>query len=181
MRCTMLKISSAVLLLGSCLFNVAEASLITDNGSFTTVNTLDWMDWSETIDTSRQDALTNYPAWRIATVDEANSMLLEFFGTVPNSAITQEQYDTFVSLFGVTYYDWSYAAIGNDQIVELYYINENNKGLIIDNESTWTSADSGIALVRTATTTSVPEPTYMAFLGLGLIYLSSRRLKKVNH
>ncbi len=61
------------------LVSTANAGLIIDNGSFTTVNELDWLDLTATQGLSVSQALANNSGWELATKTQFYSMYYEFF------------------------------------------------------------------------------------------------------
>ena len=61
------------------LVSTANAGLIIDNGSFTTVNELDWLDLTATQGLSVSQALANNSGWELATKTQFYNMYYEFF------------------------------------------------------------------------------------------------------
>lgn len=177
--------------------SIANATLIDatpSNTSFTTINNLDWLDWSTTNGLSGDDALTANAGWRFATSAEASALMDTAFGalTYDGSGLSrqgnayQSVYDAFASLFGVTcpscrvsgvYAQVSgYGLIGARDLM-------NDGGVYAFNgyaPSTYDAVNAlqnfGIALVRN--TTSVSAPTGIVLLSLSLCcLLLSRRSK----
>lgn len=200
-------------LIASCIFALSffmgsvNATVITseiiDNESYTTINGLDWLDWSYTQGMTQQEALTQfgsgYGAYRIATHDEAMSML---------DAIYYDLYETTISWAGKTElnaYDThddinymfkvesllgasspletttvhSYAFIGGEG---MYGVREGGwvfggsnltwLGGDIINDADYSYMNAGVAIVR------VPSPSMVIFFGLLFSCLIFGKLKR---
>ena len=74
------KIILVLILSLSSLYNFSYAKVI-DNGTYTTINGLDWLDWSFTSELTQQEAIETFDkpgygnAFRLATHEEAIAML----------------------------------------------------------------------------------------------------------
>jgi hypothetical protein len=73
----------------SSLANIANAQVI-DNGTYTTINGFDWLDWSFTADLTEQEAIDKFDkagygnSYRLATHDEAIAMLETLYIDITN-------------------------------------------------------------------------------------------------
>ena len=169
----------------------AHASFI-DNGDFTTDTStmLDWLDWEITDNMSGTAALGIPGGWRYATVTETYEMLVSMgFGLGGGQSTQlsgyQDQFDEFAGLFGLTMSNDDgfsvYAQVQGAGGYGVYSSPHNDErktvrhGWLPDSYDT-TSANSsyGIALVRS----SVPEPSTLAILALGVLAPVFRRFKK---
>jgi hypothetical protein len=133
-------------------------AIIIDNGSYTTVNDLDWLDLSFTVNRSIDQALLENPDYTLATASQFWSMWSEFdtsgdnqlFGETADSvsrngnteifAVTDSSWNNnpFFNLFGVTYNN----VIGpNTMMGAMGFVDDLNTGLslaglvIVDGDS----------------------------------------------
>ncbi len=166
----------------------ASAGII-DNGDYTTVDGLDWLDFSATIGMTQAIALNANNGWRTATLDEMENMMNTMFDTTfswedgPishnfNWPVLEERTDLFIELFGQTdvfdpQHFASYATVQGIGLVGKDILALAGLGLSYADVG-YASDRSGIALVRSAL--AVPEPSTLAIFALGLIGLASRRL-----
>ena len=169
----------------------AHASFI-DNGDFTTDTSsgLDWLDWVITDNMSGTTALEITGDWRYATAIETYNLLGSMgfgLGGSPINSLSgyQVQYEKFAKLFGLTFdNDDGYAVWAQVKGAGLYGVyrsphNETDKHLYFGYDPTYYDAkhgrwDAGVALVRR----SVPEPSTLAILALGVLAPVFRRFKK---
>ena len=176
---------TGLVLSASCVGNVAYAGII-DNGSYTTVNDLDWLDWTDTLNLTQTEALSNNIGWRTATLDEMQTMMSAFFhltliwdenGRAVNAnevADFAARAMTFSELFGATAdtNGSTYAYVegigilghGGYDVVGLSAGFDNGHDSYI-----------GVALVRKGV--DIPEPSILAIFALGIMGLASRRFK----
>ncbi len=178
-------------MLSICSF--ANAGIV-NNGSYTTVDGLDWLDWTLTQDLTQSEALAANLGWRPATLIEMESMMNTMFSTsltydtkgidwnlagVANASTLKS---SFIALFGETGSNNSTFAtveglgiVGFDALAYAGFGRTGRNTLIysdIGYRSSWT----GVAMVRSGF--SVPEPSTLAIFALGMIGLASRRFKK---
>ena len=180
----------------------AHATLI-DNGHFTadTTTGLDWLDFTVTKGLSGSAALTENSDWRFATASEASSLMNNVFGAqtyiygfVNNVLGVSSEYVSFTSLFGITCpscVDASYAQVSGFGLIGVRGAHEGafetlgSHALFNgDSENLYGSQRGidtmGIALVRTSDST-IPEPSAIALMGLGLLGFGvTRRKQKPN-
>jgi hypothetical protein len=160
----------------SCFVNVANAILI-NNDSYTTdtVSGLDWLDWTETVNSSELDALTNNAGYRLATDSELRNLLDSAFNCAGvHHCNSTPEFASFTAMFGeteqggtgVTLRDYGMYAIGSG-----FYKGYMNGSLELGNAS----PRFGVGLVKD---TVVPEPSTLAIFGLGLLGLAAGRFKK---
>jgi hypothetical protein len=188
----------SLLLVCSCIGNIANAGLIDSTptkASYTTLNGLDWLDWSLTTNMTNSIALANYKGWRLATAEEASDLMHLAFGSLTYNSFNQVQlsgssyfpnYDLLESLFGRTGENISreiystlaqvsgFGLIGATKVSRSSSFLNVYKGYnlaIVSGDTAF--SDYGIALVR-----EVPEPTTLAIFALGIIGLASRRYKQ---
>jgi hypothetical protein len=189
MQFAFLKVVGVILILSvSTLAN----AIIIDNGSYTTVDGLDWLDFSATINMTQAEALAANSGWRAASLFEASSMMDAFFGRELVYTNMQSDYRTlddgieiakmFAPLFGATN-DFGYARATAETVgfigVTRQYVVTGFKGVRTDymfEEEGFRSDSTGIALVRGYS--NVTEPTPLAIFALVLAGLASRRFKK---
>ena len=168
---------------------MAHAGLITDNGDTTTVDQVEWLDWTKTVGLTQVLALQTFGEFRLATTQELTHMMTVFFGVAftaqpgyhanDGSVQVRNKITDFVSLFGDTTPSISTDATGayvNDRFWAVdrgnYYHNMDPANF--PNRAQYIQT-TGIAMVRR---TEVPEPTTLAIFALGMIGLASRRFKK---
>lgn len=175
--------------LGS-LSNFAQATVI-DNDTYTTVNGLDWLDWSFTSELTQEEAIETFDkagygnAFRLATHEEAIAMLeTVFINTykdidgrkgIPwngdNIVLHQDTYGAeftidFLNLFGTSNspdpFSGKFRSYG--------YINDGAYGIyeeewILGGSASFNSNQGGIALVRVpAPSTSILFTIFLAFI-----------------
>ncbi len=210
----MFKLILTITFLSFCASSV-HATLVDGSpgdSSFTTVNGLDWLDWSSTVGMDASTALSSYQGWRLATGDEALNLMSTAFnlspvptvGSTPGYNSTTllpsvvDDVNTFLSLFGSTY-SFTY-----NNTTTHYIFAQSPAGSIgvnagFSNSGDLTSAifhygyaptsynpstsavTHGIALVRDHDVNSVPEPSAIALMGLGLVGFGvTRRKQKKN-
>jgi hypothetical protein len=184
-------------LFASSLANAGLIDLTPSESAYTTVNGLDWLDWSATDNMSNSSALSAYSGWRLATVAEAKSLMsLAFANVVYDSeniarlnGSYSSNFNAFASLFGITCTTCGntgvYAQVSGIGLVGTRYLNSNsiyafNGYLSSKYNGNIAQHHAGIALVRSATLASVevPEPSTFAIFALGIMGLASRRFKK---
>jgi hypothetical protein len=167
---------------------LANAAII-DNGTYTTVDGLDWLDFTSTTNMSQTTALATFASdgWRTANLVEMQSLMDTMFGTQFTTGVHSSWIDVgsagasdksqFAALFGDTNPRGGVLSLATVQDVGLVGFNTNRRygGCTFCSFST-ASASSlrGIALVRS----EVPEPSTLAILALGMIGLASRRFQK---
>lgn len=186
----------AVVLLTTCfLANEAAASLIQDNGTFTTINGLDWLDWPITENMTQSNAIDSNPGWRAATAQEATEMLNTMFEAtlvydssnllegISHLANGTYLVDRFRQMFGVMDINGGlfssahidgYGTIGispssSSNLANINIFNGYNAAS--SGHPDFSRLRIGVALVRQ----SVPEPSTLAIFALGLIGLGIGR------
>jgi hypothetical protein len=187
MKFNVLKAAIAGLVLSiSCITNAG----IIDNGDYTTVDGLDWLDWTLTLNLTQTEALSDNIDWRTATSYEMKAMMSEFFnhpliwginGSAENSGEVADlaAYQIiFSELFGITAgtFGSTYAHVEGVGIVG--HGGYDAGGLLAGFENP-RSDYTGVALVRNSTESrDVPEPSALAIFALGMFGLVSRRIKR---
>ena len=169
--------------------NIANASLI-DNGSFTTANGLDWLDWDLTLDMTQTEALTANTGWRVATDNELKELFSAIVGRpiaydvqgICLGCLTPAEVQTWFGFLGATQgVNVSAVSIEGLGFYGTYYggiyagFDPGNYGQT-NRKDAWL----GTALVR-ATGTSpapVPEPSVLAMFALGLLGFGARKIKQ---
>lgn len=174
------------------LFNTVNAQVI-DNDTYTTVNGLDWLDWSFSIDLAQEEAVNKFNqdgygnAFRLATHDEAIGMLegvyFDTYGEdIPwggENRILHQAGDSaeftidMLNLFGSSNTPESMS----NTIRSYGYINDNAYGVsdgdwIFGGSASFNSSQGGIALVR------VPAPATSFLFVLLMAGLTVRQYKK---
>ena len=174
------------------LFNTVNAQVI-DNDTYTTVNGLDWLDWSFTIDLTQEEAVNEFNkegygnAFRLATHDEAIGMLegiyFDTYGEdipwggedrILNQAVDSAQFTIdMLDLFGSSNTPESMSST----IRSYGYINDSAYGVydgdwIFGGSASFNSFQGGIALVR------VPAPATSFLFLLLMAGLTIRQYKK---
>jgi hypothetical protein len=190
MNIKLIKAACAGITLTICSF--ANAGII-DNGSYTTVDGLDWLDWTLTQSETQSTALAANIGWRTATLIEMESMMNTMFSTtftwdvsgidVGLGAVAgvQNYKATFLQLFGATGNQYTYASAEGVGLVgfgDYAYaaVGRPGGGDHPFDDINFASSFSGVALVRSSI--SVPEPSTLAIFALGMIGLASHRFKK---
>ena len=168
---------------------VTNAGII-DNGNYTTINGLDWLDWTLTLNLSQTEALTDNIGWRTATLYEMQTMMSEFFnhpliwninGSAENSdeVVDLAEYQiNFSKLFGITAgtFGSTYAHVEGVGIIG--HGGYDAGGILAGFENP-RSDYTGVALVRNSTQShDIPEPSTLAIFTLCLMGFTSRRFKK---
>ena len=149
----------------------ANASIV-DNGAYTTVNGLNWLDFTSTVSMNQTTALSTFSGYRVATQIEMDDLMDTMFDT-------SFQWDTadnytlsgidgansnrlrFGDLFGFTSGNNSYATVeglgivGFDGHVYSGFLNSSYGGI------GYSSAWSGIALVNDVSTVPVPAAAWL--------------------
>lgn len=177
--------------------DIVSASII-NNGDYTTVNGLDWLDWTLTKSMTQTQALSSNIDYRTATLAEMENLMNTMYGTTlvfgndginPFVNITDiaTKNSRFGDMFGYTdggSYTFAtveglglvgfgasiYAGAGN------YWSGLNSIWDIAGYAEEW----NGVALVKAAATSHpVPEPTTIAIFALGMIGLASRRVQRL--
>jgi hypothetical protein len=188
-RCKGVTKTFAVFLLTTCcLVNEAAANLIQDNGTFTTINDLDWPIIENMTQTS---AIDSNPGWREATGQEATEMLNTMFETtlVYDSSNSLEGIshlangaylvDRFRQMFGIIEFNgdlFSYAHLDDYGTIgvrpspssDLPNVNIfNGSNAASTGDPDYSRLRVGVALVRQA----VPEPSTLVIFALSLLGL----------
>ncbi len=183
MNLKIIKAAFAGLMLSvSCFAN----SGIIDNESYTTVDGIDWLDFTATINMTQTEALAANQGWRAATLAESLRLMDTMYGhkliyddngrsewglLIDGSAST----NMFKALFGNTngrgFSHASLEGIGSISVSRRYATVGGGRTY------GWHDVDfrseyAGIALVR-----SVPEPSTLAIFALGIMGLGFRRIK----
>ncbi|PKH00570.1 hypothetical protein CXF95_03350 [Paraglaciecola sp. MB-3u-78] len=167
-----------------------NAAIIVDNDTYTTVDGLDWLDWTATMGQTQAAALGDNAGYRGATYAEQVHLNEAMFGTT--FTYDSDGFDVsfdeianatkiidFIALFGAT-------AIGGRS-----YAMSEGAGLVgFDGPNRfmlaglyphiWGAAGAsastiGIALVRSS---AVPEPSIIALCGLGLVGIGFARRRR---
>ena len=196
----------SIIIATSFLANIANATLI-DNGHYTTVNGIDWLDMSFTDNKSYNEVLTLIAAgqaldgWSVASFDDVRSMYGAFgFATTPDDTTdgyyaTNTGYDDVLNMLGATYGSTSYAFtvgyvsdVGNNyngvstwqRVVQTGYFSNVGNGFWRGDSWGWSQGDPDerVGTYLTRTVVHVPEPSTLAIFALGMIGLASRRFKK---
>ena len=187
MKFKFLKVVGVILIIS--VSTLANAGII-DNGSYTTVDGLDWLDFSATINMTQAEALAANSGWRAASMYEAMSMMDTFFGRELVYTEGLSAYEFFVDgietanmfgpLFGATNQGFARATaegVGFIGVTRLYASVGISR--IFDQQTSspgYRSHDKGIALVRGNIV--VAAPSTLAIFVLVLAGLASRRFKK---
>ena len=183
--------SVLIILLSS---NTVSATII-DNGDYTTVNGVDWLDWSLTANMTQSDALAQHTSYRTATLNEVISMMSTMWDRTFNfDPDGVEEYvphymdDHYVSqfnqLFSGSFNNFTPLA----RTDEIGYSGYTGPVWFGGHHLNYSPSGVGIALVRTnmvvqqsiafVRTNVVPEPPVLTIFALGLMALVSRRFKK---
>ncbi|MFT5548578.1 MAG: hypothetical protein ACI9CO_000493 [Candidatus Azotimanducaceae bacterium] len=165
-----------------------NAAIIVDNGTYTTVDGLDWLDWTATLNQTHAAALGNNAGYRTATLAEMVDLNEAMFGTTftYNSSGLDISFDRasnataigdFIALFGNTSsYGYSYAVGASVGLVGF-----DGKALYAGYDPAYygspgfSSPAVGNALVRRS---AVPEPSIIALFGLGLVGIGFARRRR---
>lgn len=180
----------------SSLYNFSYAKVI-DNGTYTTINGLDWLDWSFTSELTQQEAIETFDkpgygnAFRLATHEEAIAMLeTVFINTykdidgregIPwngdNIVLHQDVYSAeftidFLDLFGTSNSPDPYSG----RFRSYGYINDGAYGIyeeewIFGGSESFNPNQGGIVLVR------VPAPSTSILFAIFLALIITARSK----
>ncbi|WP_438864748.1 hypothetical protein [Neptunicella sp.] len=195
-----IKLFAACLMTACCLLNQASASLIKDNGSYTTVNGLDWLDWPLTENMTQTDAIANHSGWRAATGQEITEMLNTMFETslfvgtdqvLAASLLSNPTglIDRFRQLFGTIDFNGGLFTAAHIDSYGLVFVTPNPSidvnNIVIGNgtdvaiygATSYSRPRSGVALVRQA----VSEPSSVAIFALSLMGFGFTVNRKKTH
>jgi hypothetical protein len=184
-----------LVLSASSLVNIANAGII-DNGSYTTVDGLDWLDWTATVSMTQVEAIAANSGWHGANAEQMQMLMNTMFDMQfiwnSNGESVQAVVDKdvkklyFESLFaGPTFSHPHNMASPLARSVGAGLVGFgwcNGCSYLAGSEPAQSGATgvsnawSGVALVRTSI--AVPEPSTLAIFALGIIGLASRRFKK---
>jgi hypothetical protein len=196
----------SIIIATSFLANIANATLI-DNGHYTTVNGIDWLDMSFTDNKSYNEVLTLIAAgqaldgWSVASFDDVRSMYGAFgFATTPDDTTggyyaTNTGFDDVLNMLGATYDSPSYAFtvgyvsdVGNNFYGQATWQRVVQTGYKVNSLNGYWRGDSWgssqhdpaaqIGTYLMRTSVQVAEPSTLAIFALGMIGLASRRFKK---
>lgn len=197
-----------IIISASCLLSTANAGLITDNGDYTKVNDLDWLDMSFTDGKSYNDVLSlisdgnALQGWRVASFIEVRDMYRAFgYTTTPDDTSnghysSNPGYSDVLTYLGITYgRDNSYgftvgyvAELGNDYLdesswqrtVQAGFNGDISKGFWRGNS--WgfdqETSDLRAGTYLTRNASPIPEPSTLVIFMLGLLSLRTHQKRK---
>ena len=175
-------ITKASFLLAIMLSSSVVSASIIDNGDYTTVNDIHWLDWSLTEGMTQSNALAEYADYRTATLSEMVDMMNTMYVTTFD--FDQNGYAPYVYDDDADYYAMRFQSLFSDALhggLDIRLAKTDELGLVGYDGASWyagyksgTSSPYGIALVRN----QVPEPSTFAIFFLSVIALASRRFKK---
>jgi len=180
----------------SNLFNFAQATVI-DNNTYTTVNGLDWLDWSFTSELTQEEAIEVFDkpgygnAFRLATHEEAIAMLEAVFidtykdidgreGIPWNGGDKVLHQDSYAAEFTIDFLDLFGTSNSPDTFSGRFrsygYIDDGAYGIyeeewIFGGSASFNADQGGIALVR------VPAPSTSILFAIFLAFIITARQK----